>query len=30
MCRLESLHPSELTFLDYQKLVTAWIAVDAP
>ena len=28
MCRLEKLRVSELTFLDYQKLVIAWIAVN--
>lgn len=30
MCRLENLRPSELTFLDYRKLVTAWVSLDAP
>jgi hypothetical protein len=28
MCDLENLRPSELTFLDYRKLVIAWIAVN--
>lgn len=28
MCQLEKLRPSELTFLDYRKLVIAWIAVN--
>ena len=28
MCRLESLRPAELTFLDFRKLVTGWMAVN--
>lgn len=28
MCTLENLRPHELTFLDYRKLVAAWIAVN--
>jgi hypothetical protein len=30
MCRLENLRPSELTFLDYRRLVIAWLEVNAP
>jgi hypothetical protein len=29
MCQTTGLRPSELTFLDYQRLVEAWIAVNA-
>jgi len=28
MCRVENLRPSELTFLDYGRLVSAWIEVN--
>jgi hypothetical protein len=28
MCRVTKLKPSELTFLDYQQLVVAWIDVN--
>lgn len=28
MCKLEALRPAELTFLDYRRLVGAWIAVN--
>jgi hypothetical protein len=28
MCKREGLRPAELTFLDYRKLVAAWIAVN--
>jgi hypothetical protein len=28
MCNRENLRPAELTFLDYRKLVSAWIAVN--
>ena len=30
MCRIKNLRPSELTFLDYRKLVSAWVSLDAP
>ena len=29
MCSVEGLKPAELTFLDYRKLVAAWIAVNS-
>ncbi|HEV8124726.1 MAG TPA: hypothetical protein VGP80_10805 [Gemmatimonadales bacterium] len=25
MCRMENLHPAELTFIDYRRIVEAWI-----
>jgi hypothetical protein len=28
MCSVEGLKPAELTFLDYRKLVAAWVAVN--
>jgi len=28
MCKRESLRPAELTFLDYRKLVEAWVVVN--